>query len=194
MERLGRITTSLPDLPISRDMTYGAMRRAIVGLPVTVSSAILPNGLWGCYDNETRVILIDRRLTYTAKRCTLVHELLHWKHGDTGCSKQSFEAGATGENADRPHARRSCRACIARTHVRRRPMVDSRRAERDHAGSRGLQADSQGWPVRETPMIHQPSIGWIILVETYCRRARRTSWFLYSLSPVSPSVWPRSFC
>lgn len=86
MERLGRITTSLPDLPIDRRMTYGAMRRAIVGLPVTVSSAILPGGLWGCYDNETRVILIDRRLTYTAKRCTLVHELLHWKHGDIGCS------------------------------------------------------------------------------------------------------------
>lgn len=42
MERLGRITTSLPDLPIDRRMTYGAMRRAIVGLPVTVSSAILP--------------------------------------------------------------------------------------------------------------------------------------------------------
>lgn len=89
MERLGRITTSLPDLPISRNMTYGAMRRAIVGLPVTVSSAILPDGLWGCYDNETHVILIDRRLTYTAKRCTLVHELLHWRHGDTGCSNDS---------------------------------------------------------------------------------------------------------
>lgn len=86
MERLGRITTSLPDLPISCDMTYGAMRRAIIGLPVTVSSAILPDGLWGCYDGENNVILIDRRLTYTAKRCTLVHELLHWKHGDTGCS------------------------------------------------------------------------------------------------------------
>lgn len=86
MERLGRITTSLPDLPISCDMTYGAMRRAIIGLPVTVSSAILPDGLWGCYDNETHVILIDRRLTYTAKRCTLVHELLHWKHGDDGCA------------------------------------------------------------------------------------------------------------
>ena len=85
MERRGRITTSLPDLPISGDMTYGAMRRAIVGLPVTVSSAILPDGLWGCYDASTDVILIDRRLTYTAKRCTLVHELLHWKHGDTGC-------------------------------------------------------------------------------------------------------------
>ena len=62
MERLGRITTSLPDLPIDRRMTYGAMRRAIVGLPVTVSSAILPDGLWGCYDAATEVILIDRRL------------------------------------------------------------------------------------------------------------------------------------
>lgn len=89
MERLGRITTSLPDLPdlpIDRRMTYGAMRRAIVGLPVTVSSAILPDGLWGCYDASNSVILIDRRLTYTAKRCVLTHELLHWKHGDTGCS------------------------------------------------------------------------------------------------------------
>lgn len=35
MERLGRITTSLPDLPLDRRMTYGAMRRAIIGLPVT---------------------------------------------------------------------------------------------------------------------------------------------------------------
>lgn len=86
MERRGLTTTSQPDLPINRNMTYGDMRRAIIHLPVTVSSAILPNGLWGCYDNETHVILIDRRLTYTAKRCTLVHELLHWKHGDTGCS------------------------------------------------------------------------------------------------------------
>ena len=86
MERRGRITTSLPDLPIDRRMTYGAMRRAIVGLPVTVSSAILPNGLWGCYDASNSVILIDRRLTYTAKRCVLTHELLHWKHGDDGCS------------------------------------------------------------------------------------------------------------
>lgn len=89
MERRGRITTSLPDLPIDRRMTYGAMRRAIVGLPVTVSSDILPNGLWGCYDAENHVILIDRRLTYAAKRCTLVHELLHWRHGDTGCSNDS---------------------------------------------------------------------------------------------------------
>jgi hypothetical protein len=87
MERLGRITTSLPDLPIDRRMTYGAMRRAIIGLPVTVSSAILPDELWGCYDATTDVILIDRRLTYAAKRCTLVHELMHWRHGDAACDR-----------------------------------------------------------------------------------------------------------
>ena len=65
-------------------MTYGTMRRAISTLPVTVPSAILPGGLWGCYDATTDVILIDRRLTYTAKRCTLVHELWHWRQGDHG--------------------------------------------------------------------------------------------------------------
>ena len=86
MARRGRITTSLPDLPISRDMSYGDMRRAAACLPVTISSAILPGSLWGCYDASNDVILIDRRLTYTAKRCTLVHELLHWRHGDDGCS------------------------------------------------------------------------------------------------------------
>lgn len=81
MERLGRITTSLPDLPIDRRMTYGAMRRAIIGLPVTVSSAILPDGLWGCYDASNSVILIDRRLTYTAKRCVLMRCLSSSRHG-----------------------------------------------------------------------------------------------------------------
>lgn len=75
-------------------MTYGAMRRAIIGLPVTVSSAILPDGLWGCYDAENHVILIDRRLTYTAKRCTLTHELLHWKHGDDGCANDRSKVEA----------------------------------------------------------------------------------------------------
>ena len=137
MERLGRITTSLPDLPIDRRMTYGAMRRAIIGLPVTVSSAILPDGLWGCYDDENRVILIDRRLTYTAKRCTLVHELLHWRHGDTGCFERSFEAGATGANADGPHSRQPHRTRTTRTHVRAR-MADRQRTRHNDTSPRRL--------------------------------------------------------
>lgn len=75
---------TLPDLPVDRRMTYGQMRRAVLGLPVVVASAILPGNLMGCYDRRRDVILVDRRLTYRAKRCVLVHELVHWSHGDDG--------------------------------------------------------------------------------------------------------------
>lgn len=52
---------------------------------LTVASAILPGNLCGCYDEVTQTILIDRRLTYEAKKCALVHELVHWKRGDRDC-------------------------------------------------------------------------------------------------------------
>ena len=74
----------LPELPVDRRMTYGEMRRAVLGLPVAVASAILPGNLMGCYDRRRDVILVDRRLTYRCKRCVLVHELVHWAHGDDG--------------------------------------------------------------------------------------------------------------
>lgn len=79
-------TSDMPDLPVDRRMTYGQMRRAVVavGLHVVVASAILPGDLMGCYDRRSDVILVDRRLTYRAKRCVLVHELVHWAHGDDG--------------------------------------------------------------------------------------------------------------
>ena len=89
MERLGRITTSLPG-PAHRpahDIRGHAPRHHR-----TARNRIqrhTAGRTMGCYDNENHVILIDRRLTYTAKRCTLVHELLHWRHGDTGCSNNS---------------------------------------------------------------------------------------------------------
>lgn len=34
------------------------------------------------YDAETDTILISLGMTYTQKRCTLVHELVHREHGD----------------------------------------------------------------------------------------------------------------
>lgn len=67
-------------------MTYGQMRWTADALGVTVSSAILPPGFAGVYDDETETILIDRRMTYRQKRCALVHELVHWKHGDIACT------------------------------------------------------------------------------------------------------------
>lgn len=89
MEKQVRTTTSQPDrsLPIDRGMTYGQMRKALYDSPVTIASALLPDGLWGAYCESTQAILIDRRLTYAAKRCTLVHELMHWRHGDTACDR-----------------------------------------------------------------------------------------------------------
>ena len=73
----------LPDL--SR-LTYGQMRNAILGLDVRVCSALLPDRTYGLYDESKRLILIDRRMTYTRKRCTLMHELVHWLHGDQTCT------------------------------------------------------------------------------------------------------------
>lgn len=73
----------LPDLS---QLTYGQMRNAILGLDVRVSSALLPDRTYGLYDESKRLILIDRRMTYTRKRCTLMHELVHWLHGDQTCT------------------------------------------------------------------------------------------------------------
>ncbi|MCX8647094.1 hypothetical protein J3U01_01485 [Bifidobacterium sp. B4107] len=63
-------------------MTYGQMRRYAETLNVTIGSALLPAGMTGFYDEATRTILIDRQLIYCQKRCTLVHELIHWQHAD----------------------------------------------------------------------------------------------------------------
>ena len=68
---------------LTSTMTYGQMRRYADTLNVTTSSALLPAGMTGFYDEATRTILIDRQLIYCQKRCTLVHELIHWQHADT---------------------------------------------------------------------------------------------------------------
>lgn len=68
---------------LTSTMTYGQMRRYADTLNVTISSALLPEGMTGFYDEATRTILIDRQLIYCQKRCTLVHELIHWQHADT---------------------------------------------------------------------------------------------------------------
>ena len=68
---------------LTSTMTYGQMRRYADTLNVTIGSALLPEGMTGFYDEATRTILIDRQLIYCQKRCTLVHELIHWQHADT---------------------------------------------------------------------------------------------------------------
>lgn len=76
----GRANRSLDGL--TSRMAYGQMRRYADSLGITIGSAHLPHGKTGFYDEATRTILIDRRLIYCQKRCTLVHELIHWQHAD----------------------------------------------------------------------------------------------------------------
>ena len=72
----------IPDLA---GKSYGQMRWAINDLPVQVRSAHLPDNVYGAYDESKQLILIDLGLTYTQKRCTLAHELIHWQYGDDTC-------------------------------------------------------------------------------------------------------------
>jgi Zn-dependent peptidase ImmA (M78 family) len=74
------------DLDIDPRMTYGDLRRYAETLDVTVCSGPLTKGINGVYDEGTGTIVIDRTLRYTQKRCTLVHELVHWSHGDDTCN------------------------------------------------------------------------------------------------------------
>ena len=46
------------------------------------SNALLQTRMIFSYDETARITLIDRQLIYCRKRCTLVHELIHWQHAD----------------------------------------------------------------------------------------------------------------
>lgn len=91
-------------LPLSPRMSYGQMRMALydVAPDLHVASAWLPGKLDGIYCLATNTVLIDRRITYTRKRCALVHELVHWQHGDdtsNGCRGGKKERRCRRETA-----------------------------------------------------------------------------------------------
>ncbi|MDY4677620.1 MAG: hypothetical protein SO360_01970 [Bifidobacterium tsurumiense] len=81
---MASLKNALPRL--SPHMTYGQMRRIVdQEQSLTVESALLPNGMMGVFDSKSSTILIDRGMTYRQKRCTLIHELVHWTHLDDSC-------------------------------------------------------------------------------------------------------------
>lgn len=79
-------------------MGYGEMRRYADSLGVTVCSDHLPDHMQGLYSAAFDMVVIDRDIDYTAKRCTLAHELVHWRHGDQMCESV---IGARAENRTR---------------------------------------------------------------------------------------------
>jgi hypothetical protein len=67
-------------------MTYGQIRQYADSLPVDICSARLPEKVQGIFNGMLGMIIVDRAMTYTQKRCTLTHELVHWSHGDDTCN------------------------------------------------------------------------------------------------------------
>lgn len=57
-------------------------------LTVKSSARLRGTSYCGLYDAETDTILISLGMTYTQKRCTLVHELVHREHGDVDGSHE----------------------------------------------------------------------------------------------------------
>ncbi|MCO6558530.1 MAG: hypothetical protein J6575_03725 [Bifidobacterium sp.] len=98
------------NLAALRGMGYGRMRRwTDEHCDVAVSSAMLPEGYDGYYDERERSIVIDWRLTYSQKRCAFVHELVHWSHGDCTCK------GWLGRKCERRTRRETARILIGMT-------------------------------------------------------------------------------
>lgn len=50
-----------------------------MGLEIVLED--LGEGLCGFYDHATETVHINSRLTLEQRRCTLVHELIHWERG-----------------------------------------------------------------------------------------------------------------
>lgn len=73
------------DLTPIRGLSYGDMRQFADSLGVAVCSRSLPGELEGFYHAPTNLIVIDRSMDYTMKRCVLAHELVHWSHQDSTC-------------------------------------------------------------------------------------------------------------
>jgi hypothetical protein len=57
-----------------------------------VRVAPLGHGLMGLWDESTRTLWLDARLSATERRCTLVHELIHAERGDVPCEDAALDA------------------------------------------------------------------------------------------------------
>lgn len=62
---------------------FAGMERAPSG--IGISTADLAGDVMGLWDQATRTIWLDSRLTFAERRCTLVHELVHAERGDIPC-------------------------------------------------------------------------------------------------------------
>ena len=59
---------------------------------VLVRTARLPGGVMGLWDERTRTVWLDTRLTSAERRGTLAHELVHAERGDVPCGDPALDA------------------------------------------------------------------------------------------------------
>lgn len=136
------IQTPAPDFT---RMGYGEMRRYADSLGVTVCSDHLPDHMQGLYSAAFDMVVIDRDIDYTAKRCT----------GGTAtrCVNRSLGHAPRTAPAGRP---RHCSSPPRNTRSPKTPMrgcVQHRlRAQRDKTGRRGL-SEYGAFATRECDMI-----------------------------------------
>ncbi|WP_051923749.1 ImmA/IrrE family metallo-endopeptidase [Bifidobacterium biavatii] len=110
--------------------SYGMMRMNIYETPhhPDIRSFDLPGDLAGFYRLDLDLIVIDKSMDYTRKRCTLVHELVHRQHRD------DTSRGRCGGQAER-----QCQAQTARMLIR---LDDYIIAEHAYDGDITLMADA----------------------------------------------------
>lgn len=84
-------------LPISPRMSYGQIRMALyqVAPDLHVASTRLPGKLDGIYCLATNTVLIDRRITYTRKRCA---SSTNSSTGNTATTPATAAAAANSNN------------------------------------------------------------------------------------------------
>lgn len=124
-------------IPFDTHMNYGPMRMAIYssGIDVTVESDILDN-MWGCYSEANRVILIDRRLTYTAKKMRA-----HTRTRPLAARRLPMRnARATYQIGGRAAPSRFAKIPSSRTNIRRSALAHSLGARPDHTNHHRLSA------------------------------------------------------
>lgn len=98
-------------MPTDARLNYGPMRMLLyrTAPTLTVMSDLLPDKLAGVYIRSSDTIIIDRRMSYTRKRCTLVHELVHRHYGD------DTSQGPCGQYAEQRCRRETARLLVGLT-------------------------------------------------------------------------------
>lgn len=79
-------------------------RIALAMETLTITTALLPDGVDAYYYPDIDTIVLDERLTQAQKRCTLMHELVHRMLQDDGDLPEQYDA----------RQERRCRALTAR--------------------------------------------------------------------------------